>query len=916
MYSYNWTEQQSTRIFNSIFSMAHQQHMRSNVLNSILHQKMGLFHHSLTMENIAHHYLSSTTGQEKTLVSPRNGHHHQHATTHSATFMKTSTKTADEGPKATKGQSTARPALKKTKSELKVITHATTPVISSTPTTPGNLTVSEMSIQNIICMDLPLIKMAAVVSTPGSNTKRNTTEGHHSPHSGEPNTRKQRSQKRALSYGGGGHTNHVDPLSMANPELNYVLMDTISNPVNAPEHNMLRWKGSRYTTTTAAINDDLLRRHGIPYLDTYLQHASLVSVHQKALQVYLKWRKRFGGNQVKTTSPRMLGIEEEQEQEQEDGQEKLTRYEVSEILRSSRLLHFCRAPFFFFTGDQHTQQQDKNVASSDDVILDWYRQFLRTFVVHYSAYLEKLNLQVVEFPAGDYGLLPSPISTTSDERHEARHPSSLDSSSKDDDSLTDDGDDADLNTSKFDTGIQGLTVEHPSTYLLKVSDAGSIICEVRFTHTFVSVSLYGLHRQRHGLSNFQRSRQQSRETKRMHFKKFEQGVGQLKHLIHINSFVYDFHLYYMQHLLTLMSEQPPPCGVSVMGTLRRFNAFYITPAHYSTNRLFSGVYECKHHHHDDVDDEKAPFVDLSHFFKYLYKDHVGYGLHAVRESHNDVHGVYLTSTSVSFDETDDAAAWKYTLVLCPMTEKTLDPLTLDQNPLETPASVTSTSVLIRYFILAVYQPERTPSSLVKNFWTTPASSSYHPSLIVNARKKIDGIVSKVIKTCKQRFSWRALLPNPLKSDQHRHQVNDHQMDCSHWYQLLLKFQYFSLLGGDTPELNLVRLVNNTVDWHQVFNVFLRMYQDQCRSFMYKARRHILVYDPRHYMDFLIHIMLGTNDDDDRDDDSIEMEVVRRVPRFTTADDYDIAPMTEFEQEQVAMVGQSLCYILWKDTKQY
>ncbi|ORZ05243.1 hypothetical protein BCR42DRAFT_474175 [Absidia repens] len=977
MYSYNWAEQQSTRLFNSIFSMAHQQHMRSNVLNSILHQKMGLFHHSLTMENIAHQYLNTTTttitttstGQEKTLISPRSGHHHHHhhhhqpATTQSTTSMKTSAKTAEDGSKAMKDQSTSRPELKKTKSELKVITQTTTQTTSSTPTTPRHLTVADMSIQNIIRMDLPLFKTLAE----------------------EPNTRRQRRQRRALSYGGGNKV-HVDPLSMANPELNYVLMDTISNPVNAADHPMVRWKGSRSTgsSISSSTNDDLLQRHGIPYLDTYLQHASVVSVHRKALQVYLKWRKRFGGGGgVKTTtttttplaSPQMLEMKEEEE----DGQEKLTRYEVSEILRSSRLLHFCRAPFFFFTGsaahDQPTtteQGKGGGTSSDGDVILDWYRQYLRTFVVHYSAYLEKLNLQVVEFPAGDYAplsLLPSPIlnSSSSDDQQQQHHEKSKNESSLNssidendgghdqdedknnnmEDSLTEDGDgddDTDLNTSKFDTGIQGLTVEHPSTYLLKVSDAGSIICEVRFTHTFVSVSLYGLHRQQqqqqqqqhNGLS---RQQQQSREIRRMHFKKFEQGVGQLKHLIHINSFVYDFHLYYMQHLLTLMT-MPPPWGVSVMGTLRRFETAAAA---------------------------KDPFVDLNYFFKYLYKDHTGYGLNAIRENHrgaaNDINGVYLTSTSVTFDEnnynnnssggdgiTAPTAAWKYTLVLCPMTENTLDPSTLDQNPLETPASVTSTSVLIRYFILAVYQPERTPSSLVKNFWTTPASSSYHPSLIVNARKKIDGIVSKVIKTCKQRFSWRALLPKPLKRDQHHHRLeeqeqdnddDDSQMDCSHWYQLLLKFQYFSLLGGDTAEPNLVRLVKKKqqqtmVDWPQAFDVFLRLHQNQCRSFMYKGRRHILVYHPHHYMEFLIHIMLGTTITTTAtttydDNDTIEMEVVRRVPRFittttTTTDDYDssnnnnnnnnnIAPMTEFEQEQVAMVGQSLCYILWKDTKQ-
>ncbi|KAI8089089.1 uncharacterized protein BX664DRAFT_244295, partial [Halteromyces radiatus] len=375
-------------------------------------------------------------------------------------------------------------------------------------------------------------------------------------------------------------------------------------------------------------DDDILRRHGQPFLDTYRHYTTLCSLHDKALRVYAQGR-------------RPLTQQRQQQQEEEEEENTLTQNEMYEIMRFSRLLHFCRAPFLLFESNKDDQQRK----SDGPTTKEWYRTLLHHFVVKYSEYLEKLDLQLVQFK--------------SDEKDE-------------DDTISPD-DTSHLILSSFDIG-GGQTIDFPSTYLLKVFDIGSIICEVRFIRTFVSVSLYGLPRE---LSNTGCASSPMETIERARFKVFEESMGQLKHWIHIHSFVYDFHIYYLQQLLTELDDHVSlPTGIHLLATLDHFCPYY-TSAQYASNRLFSGVYELK---------QQSDQMDLSIFFKYLFNEASQYGVTRIMEGNTCV--AVTTSSSSSSDVS-------YTLILCPMEQST----TIGQSSTESSMPQT---VLLRYFLLVVY----------------------------------------------------------------------------------------------------------------------------------------------------------------------------------------------------------------------
>ncbi|KAI8330096.1 hypothetical protein BC941DRAFT_188139 [Chlamydoabsidia padenii] len=614
MYTYNWTECRRTRLFQQMTTCFQYQRMRARFLDNILHQKMGLFHHSLSIQSIADQFLVSSFTDESTNL----------------------------------GSSGAK-------------------IITSPPPSA-----TSMSVQHIIRNTQPSSSPLKKESSSGSNLCER----------------------------------QADLLSMANPDLNHVLLTTISDPV------------------VSRRQQDELCRHGEPFLSAYLQQATWTSVHYKARQVYTKWRE--------TAKQKVEG---------------LSRYEVAEILRSSRLLHFCRAPFFLFTADKND-----------------HHHLAQTFVAKYACYLEKLNMQRVVLEE----------------------------------------DESDLRKK----------IKYPSTYLLKVFDAGSILIEVKFTYPFVSVSLYGLY-----CEYSRAARGSSRKIRRRHFRAFEQNVAQLKHWIHINSFVYDFHL---THLEKQLLDYHHHYHHQDMALQMCVGSNGVTPTPYSTNRLFSDVYHVRAAH--------------SNFFQTLMKENERFGLRALGDD---------VLVDINHEKGDNN--WAYTLVLCP-----------------------TGCLSIQYFVLAVHQMERTPSTLAKNNW----SASSQAKLLMNARKKIDAVVSKVIKTCHIRADWQQMM------------IGD---NCCH--HLLNKFHHVSL----SKEPIFMRLINDINQYRQttsVFDLFVQMYRDHC----VQIDNHNLFFFHHITADYLIYVK--------KDEEEVEMWLVRQDFSSPTVS------FTANEQQWLVVLGESLCYIFW------
>lgn len=165
-----------------------------------------------------------------------------------------------------------------------------------------------------------------------------------------------------------------------------------------------------------------------------------------------------------------------------------------------------------------------------------------------------------------------------------------------------------------------------------------------------------------------------------------------------------------------------------------------------------------------------------------------------------------------------------------------------------------------------------------------------------------------MKTCHERADWQRLLTLPsLESG-------------GSWRYLLLKFRHIPFLEGKESDPSVLRLVNSLMRYGctlEAFDLFGRMYQDQCVVLEDSEQRHILLFPhvpPTSSADHLVHIKIDMQSDGDRSDrelaetgNGVGMWLVRRD---SPAQD-KATSLTTHEKRLVALLGQSLCYIQWK-----
>ncbi|KAF7728436.1 hypothetical protein EC973_006116 [Apophysomyces ossiformis] len=585
-------------------------------------------------------------------------------------------------------------------------------------------------------------------------------------------------------------------------ELDRALMDSIADPASAIVNQK---------------NCDLLQRHGQPFLETYLRRTKLQSIHEKALKVYGKWRRRYGDQQSETGET-----------------EKLSRAEVATILRSSRVLHFCRTPLLFCNPDEEWLNMDESPLGRDAAI-NWYSELSNTLMSEYAKYLESIDMQLIDF------------AKTANVNEE------------------------DLRLSKF-TVAKNVEIDCTPLYLLRVFEGGSIICEIRITNVFVSVTLYTLHRQ-YGRLSYRRFKREAREVKRRNFKKFEATSGDFKQLIHINSFVYDFHLRYIQKMLDQVA--PLPTNLNVPNVIRRFALLNRTPACYARNRILQGFYEF----------ESA--IASQTFFGSLFRNAPIHGLTSLVTDNISV-ATFVSSNDTSFFAKDNLPSdWRHTLVICP----TDDDLTQD-----------ASKIVLEYFILVVYQGPNTTETMIKNSWPDTAknaasSSSDNPfadivlpahhdtlgNIITSARSRIDTVVAEVIARCKRVNDWSRLyaIDNVPKEDR---------------TQLLSLIPEFDRVDLVQIDYSMAKFFDLRLNWSSVLDTVVAMKRNDTKQMDEDGHRHLFIYSAR-YMDFMIHLQVNQ--------DRIQGWLVNRE----TNEHHSYTA----EREQIANLGNMLCYALWKET---
>ncbi|KAF9297079.1 KICSTOR complex protein szt2 [Linnemannia elongata] len=327
---------------------------------------------------------------------------------------------------------------------------------------------------------------------------------------------------------------------------------------------------------------DEVQRHGKPFLDTFAFHTKNAEDQQNAYNVYQKWSRRY---RDRKGSPNAL-------------HENMNTTDLAIMLRSSRLLHFCRTPLLFteFSSSLFPRAEPSTIAAE-------------TFMREYSQYLATVGMQLLMYGNSKFD---TPVEASQS---------------------------GELSFMSQFTVSQTLSVPSPAAFLFKSLQGGSIMCEVRLQGMFVCVTLYTLNR-RYGRVKVAAPGFATAEANKQSLRLFTEQCARFKDRIHVNSFVYDFHLRYIHRILMESSKLAVPTPTSdgmgfssapatslpfsfdLMDVLHQFLQYHSRPAAYARNRVYRGVYRTN----VAPGETELP----GHLFEYVIKNPQRYGFQAIQ----------------------------------------------------------------------------------------------------------------------------------------------------------------------------------------------------------------------------------------------------------------------------------------------
>ncbi|KAG0346717.1 hypothetical protein BG004_001013, partial [Podila humilis] len=381
------------------------------------------------------------------------------------------------------------------------------------------------------------------------------------------------------------------PIINAGLDVDQILRDYCLQPLDTPKAD-------------DQVQDEV-QRHGKPFLDTFMYHTKNAEDQQNAYNVYQKWSRRY---RDRKGSPNDL-------------HENMNISDLAIMLRSSRLLHFCRTPLLFteFSSSLYPManpssprqgaadlktNRGNSAGSPSDVPLDddnpvalWYSALAETFMREYSRYLATVGMQLLMYGNSKYD---KPIEPAT---HSGEQLSFM---------------------SRF-TVSQVLSVPSPAAFLFKSLQGGSIMCEVRLQGMFVCVTLYTLNR-RYGKVKVAAPGFATAEANKQSLRVFTEQCARFKDKIHVNSFVYDFHLRYIHRILMESAKvgqgssgSTLPFSFDLMDVMHQFLQYHSRPAAYARNRVYRGVYR------SNPGENGLP----QHLFEYMIKNPQRYGFQAI-----------------------------------------------------------------------------------------------------------------------------------------------------------------------------------------------------------------------------------------------------------------------------------------------
>ncbi|KAI8997741.1 hypothetical protein BDB01DRAFT_902076 [Pilobolus umbonatus] len=663
--------------------------------------------------------------------------------------------------------------------------------------------------------------------------------------------------------------------ALCQPNKNGGVMDIVYTAVRSADANTLL--RDVYADSTADFDNrdhpDYLYRHGEPFLNMYLRRSQPLAAHEKAFKVYSKWAEQYyAPGHTRTT------------------EEMMTVAELKLILKASRLLHFCRTPLIFsetisadvfHTNSEFERLFNKTIVSKSDEMTQWYEKLSQGFMGEYAAYLKSIGMHLI---------VSGPSNDQEDERiaYLSRF------------KITDD-----------------YSVNSPVVYLLQVFSGGSIMCEVRLTDAFVSVTLYTLHR-RYGRLQYSPYSHQKTEVGRANFQSFMGECDQFKQRIHVNSFVFDFHLRYIQRSLDDVDSLPS--DLNLLSVIKNTIAVYDRPAIYSRNRIINGIYEFS---------VEEPLNDI---IPWLLSSGSKLGLKTLKVDTVPI-ACFASSDDLSFDiksvpDTSSDLTFRFTLIVCPA--ETSSPKKQRNNSTSHRQgsfdlngashiqkiighagknNVYDTIISLQYFIIITYrgmdrctsfdQCQRAWSEVLKekperfhNFLDEVLSPRMFTmnNVFEAAKNKMDSVVNKSIYLFRREIDWNKL-----------YEIVNTRNDQEYLKGLVSLTSRFSPIDVCAIDPSFEKfLLLKSIKWNDLLHVLKLFYPMTCGEIRVRETRHVFLFIPKATTPAFFHFISKSNE---RCSVTINTKEKRQGDNEVSLD----------ERNYISQLGNTLNYYIWKHT---
>ncbi|KAJ3156501.1 KICSTOR complex protein szt2 [Geranomyces variabilis] len=636
---------------------------------------------------------------------------------------------------------------------------------------------------------------------------------------------------------------------------------------------------------------DILQRHAVEFLDWLVRHLKRQNAYQDAAAAK-ESVSRAASTSALLTSPFLSSeiANSSAAAKRGAGPHAVTASDIATILRSVHLLHFVKYPIMFTElreqlvaashmscrpGDQTSDELfARDLAHSPAVgtpasatpsasgpagdidereSVQWYRHMLDVYMTDYISYLQHLGLKHV---------------AQNDVPVAARFfpPASL--------------------TPHYWTG-NTVGVETDVAYLVQWFANGVIVAQVGVDGIFGCINVYTLALPSEpGRGRFQPD-QLPGAVEGQCDGAFEDACRKLKAYVHLNSYLYDFHLRYFQRILE--RRVPHPLPVDLLLVMKNFTLFNPRKANYARSRIHRG--SC-------VIDEGQVSSSL---FQYILKNPLRYGFCPVMMRGQPI-ACSLTSISPDFSRPGsgkiDAAEQPenvYTLIVYSSAaddsiSHTTDAQVRGDDPQQQPqqqqqpraahqrkssaGSSTSGKLCLRYFLLVVNRnpfphPEADnnrstamgTAMLYDPLHEYLAEGYYLKDIVRHAERKVDRLIEQAIRYYGRDNLWRQLVrkQDPASVAALESPAGTHTDDGIYeWAKLFLeKIEPNSRpLQAIDPGVAAL-LATPRIPWMKLLDHFEKVYSENARTLRESEsdkRRHLVLLNPRNE-DYLLHFVV-------------------------------------------------------------